>query len=94
MLGFESDVVEIRLREMYDFVDKIFIGESANAHHLLTEKPLIWEYLAKQDRFRPFLAKIARFIVDESTGLSDTWEKFRNAIWTSEGTIFLKKLEE
>ena len=88
MLGFESDVIEIRLREMYDFVDKIFIGESTNAHHLLTEKPLIWEYLAKQSRFKTFLPKIARFIVDESTGLSDTWEKFQNTIWTSEGTVF------
>ena len=74
MLGFESDVVEIRLREMYDFVDKIFIGESTNSHRLISRKPLIWDYLSRQERFKSFLPKISRFIVDESNGLGETWQ--------------------
>ena len=85
MLGFETDVVEIRMREMYDLVDKIFIGESANGHNMLMRKPLIWEYLATQKRFQPFLPKIVRFIVDESNGFSETWQKYQGTIWKSEG---------
>ena len=84
MLGFETDVIEIRLRETYDFVDRIFIGESTNAHNKLIRKPLIWEYLAAQKRFEPFLDKIVRFVVDESNGLSETWKQYEGSIWKSE----------
>lgn len=61
--GFETDVLEILLSEIYDYVDKFFITESHVTHFKSIKKPLLWPLLAKQKRFKKYLNKIVYFNV-------------------------------
>ena len=55
--SFEVDVLEIHLNELYDVVDYFFIVESVNAHADSSPKPLLWEFLKNQPRFKKFAKK-------------------------------------
>jgi len=55
MFGFEVDTLEVQLREVVDLVDVIFIVEATVTHHG-EKKPLMWERLQFDERFR-FLPK-------------------------------------
>lgn len=63
--GFEVDVLEIHLRELYDVVDYFFILESTRAQYEMLIKPFLWEKVRLQDRLRPFLDKIVHIILDD-----------------------------
>eukprot|EP01135_Chromosphaera_perkinsii_P011778 Nk52_evm24s2496 gene=Nk52_evmTU24s2496 len=55
MVGFEADVLEIYLQEVYDVVDYVFLIESTIIHGPSPlRKPLIWEELRRQPRFQRF----------------------------------------
>eukprot|EP01125_Pyxidicula_operculata_P003614 TRINITY_DN1475_c0_g3_i1.p1 TRINITY_DN1475_c0_g3~~TRINITY_DN1475_c0_g3_i1.p1 ORF type:complete len:314 (-),score=34.07 TRINITY_DN1475_c0_g3_i1:609-1454(-) len=62
--GFDVDVLEIHLNEVYDVVDRFVIAESTMAHSGL-KKPLIWELVKDQERFSKFSSKIIHVVVDE-----------------------------
>lgn len=85
--GFETDVLEILLSEIYDYVDKIFIAESEITHYQSIKKTLVWPLLSKQKRFQQYLDKIVYFhitsemIEDYSKNLSNE-DKF--SIWKNE----------
>lgn len=86
--GFDVDVLEIHMNELYDVVDKFFIIESTHAHYGKLEKPLIWEQVKGQKRFRKF--PVVHFIIDDAEATEATdkqwameslqerrrWEKF------------------
>ncbi|OHS95077.1 putative beta-1,4-mannosyl-glycoprotein beta-1,4-N-acetylglucosaminyltransferase [Tritrichomonas foetus] len=72
--GFDSDVLEILLNEIYDEVDKFFIIESQETHFLQTPKELVWPILAKQKRFEKFLDKIVYIVLTQK--IIRDFEKF------------------
>lgn len=63
-LGFDVDVLEIHLNELDGVVDKFFITESTHAHYGNIRKPLMWERVRQQDRFKHF--PVIHFIVDDA----------------------------
>jgi hypothetical protein len=64
-LGFDVDVLEIHLRELYDVVDYFFILESTRTHFKGVLKPLIWESVRLQERFALFGEKVVHIILDD-----------------------------
>lgn len=62
--GFDVDVLEIHLNELYGVVDVFFIIESTHAHYGSIKKPLIWEHVQRQDRFLKF--PVVHFIIDDA----------------------------
>lgn len=66
-LGFDIDVLEITLNELYDVVDKFFIAEWVSFHNGGPggPKPLSWEAVKHQARFRKFQDKIVHLILDD-----------------------------
>ncbi|KAH0790145.1 putative beta-1,4-mannosyl-glycoprotein beta-1,4-N-acetylglucosaminyltransferase [Histomonas meleagridis] len=79
-LGFDVDILEIHLNELYPVVDKIFIIESKYAHFKGTRKPLIWEDVRHQPRFEKFNDKVVHFLIDNDEMLRQTSE----GIWHNE----------
>ncbi|KAM9996602.1 hypothetical protein ACTFIZ_001551 [Dictyostelium cf. discoideum] len=88
-IGFDVDVLEIHLNELYDIVDHFFIIESTVTHYHKMKKPLIWEHVKFQDRFIKFQDKVVHLILDDTDeengkGLFDAegyqetrrWQKF------------------
>ncbi|KAN0026448.1 hypothetical protein ACTFIV_007433 [Dictyostelium citrinum] len=88
-IGFDIDVLEIHLNELYDIVDHFFIIEATITHYHRMKKPLIWEHVKFQDRFIKFQDKVVHLILDDTDeengkGLFDAenyqetrrWEKF------------------
>ena len=65
-LGFDVDILEAYLWEVYDVVDKFFIIESTSTHSIV-RKPLIWERLKDTPRFKRFADKVVHFIIDEAS---------------------------
>jgi hypothetical protein len=63
--GFDVDVLEIHLRELYDIVDYFFILESTRSHRKHNKKSLIWEKVKTQERFQLFSDKIVHIIMDD-----------------------------
>lgn len=63
IFGYELDLLEIRLFELYDVVDEFVIWESIYSHRA-NLKPLIFEM--NKDRFQRFSKKIIHFIQDDS----------------------------
>lgn len=64
--GFDTDVLEIHLNELYSVVDKFFIAESTRSHKFSTPKLLTWPIVSKQSRFKKFLDKVVYFnLTDE-----------------------------
>ncbi len=68
--GFDVDVLEIHLNELYDVVDKFFIIESTHAHYGKLKKPLMWEHVKEQERFKKF--PVIHFIIDDAESLKAT----------------------
>ncbi len=64
--GFDVDVLEIYLNEMYDVVDQFFIIESTKSHFRTLRKALLWEKVKDQERFVKFADKITHFIIDDA----------------------------
>ncbi|KAG4072855.1 hypothetical protein HA402_002598 [Bradysia odoriphaga] len=63
-LGFDVDVLEIYLHELYGVVDLFFIIESTHAHFESIRKPLVWERVQRQERFSKF--PVVHFIIDDA----------------------------
>lgn len=100
-LGFDVDMLEVYLWEVYDVVDKFFITESIVSHsNRQIRKPLIWELVRDKPRFKRFQDKVVHFILDEAdrevpngnVWLSEynqeklRWEKFKE--WNSKTQYF------
>lgn len=79
--GFDADVLEIHLNELYPVVDKIFILEQRAAHFRSISKPLIWERVRYQPRFKKFEDKIVHLIMDDK----EMTKSHDNSIWRNEG---------
>lgn len=87
-LGFDIDILEIHFQELHDVVDMFFVIESTHAHYGNLRKPLMWERVQQQERFKHF--PVVHFIVDDAEGSRATdkmwqmeslqekrrWEKF------------------
>lgn len=85
--GFETDVLEILLSEVYDYIDKFFIIESEVTHYQSIKKTLVWPLLSKQKRFQRYLDKVVYFNITYE--MSDEYSKTmpieqRNSIWRNE----------
>jgi len=63
--GYETDILELHLMEVYDVVDKIFLVESTRAHIKNNPKLLFWEHLKWTPRFRRFQDKIVHLVLDD-----------------------------
>jgi beta-1,4-mannosyl-glycoprotein beta-1,4-N-acetylglucosaminyltransferase len=88
MMNDELDLLEIKLEELYDFVDKFILIESTHTHSNLP-KPL-W-YTENQKRFTPFKDKVINFVCNfNQTDLyNNHYEKYKklkdiNDIWFRE----------
>lgn len=68
--GFDVDVLEIHLNELFGVVDKFFIIESTHAHYGKLKKPLMWELVQRQERFKKF--PVVHFIIDDAESSSAT----------------------
>eukprot|EP01135_Chromosphaera_perkinsii_P009118 Nk52_evm5s1636 gene=Nk52_evmTU5s1636 len=67
LIGFEGDVLEVHLAEIYEAVDYIFLMESTAIHGPSPlRKPLVWETLRTQKRFQRFQPKIVYLVSDDS----------------------------
>jgi hypothetical protein len=76
--GFEADVLEIHINEIYDVVDYIFVCESTRAHHKNKRKHLVWELLRLQPRFARFQSKLVHLVIDDAdsavpASVTDIW---------------------
>ncbi|KAJ6640757.1 hypothetical protein Bhyg_05689 [Pseudolycoriella hygida] len=65
--GFDVDVLEIHMNELYGVVDIFFIIESSHAHYGNIKKPLIWEHVQRQQRFLKF--PVVHFVIDDAESL-------------------------
>lgn len=63
--GFDVDILEIHLNELYTIVDKIFIIEQTVTHFKSLPKPLMWERIKYQKRFIKFKDKVVHLIMDD-----------------------------
>jgi len=68
----ENDLLEVRLNELYDIVDKFVLVESKYTHSGLP-KPLYFG--EDKQRFSKFLDKIEHIIVEEFEGCKCNWER-------------------
>lgn len=68
----EFDVLEIRLRELYDVVDRFVLVEAGRTH-AGAAKPLFFRDQA--ERFRPFADKIHHVVVDDMPEGPDDWRR-------------------
>ena len=84
MYGFEVDVLELYLAEVYDVVDKIFLCESVRAHKGNTHKLLMWEHLKHQPRFQKYEDKVVHLILDDSEVLFPSQSVSRKNLFNNE----------
>jgi len=80
MFSNELEILELRLRELHDLVDRFILVEATRTHRGF-EKPLL--FAENRARFQPFLDKIVHVVVDDMPDHPDPWvrENFqRNAI--------------
>lgn len=75
-LGFDIDILEIHLQEIFEVVDYIFIIEATRSHYSAYSKPLMWERVRSQGRFAKFKNKIVHIILDDidTVGRGSFWE--------------------
>lgn len=66
----ELDILEIRLNELNDVVDKFVLVEATKTHSG-KDKPLFFE--ENKNRFSKFLDKIIHIVVDDDIELKSTW---------------------
>ena len=78
--GFEADVLEIALNQYYEIVDKVFLFEATRTHLRRNKKPLVWERLQMQSRFKKFREMVVHLIVDDAPVSHDDYGN----IWTFE----------
>lgn len=89
MVSFESDTLEIALRESYDVVDYIFIVESTRIHlskgpDARGSKPLLWESVRYSERFS-FLPKDKLiYIVVDDVDIQEALNADERDIWSVE----------
>ena len=69
-LGFDLDILEIHLAEIYDVVDKFFIIEATTMHNRIARKPLSWGNNKDTPRFRKYRDKIVHFVIDDAERIS------------------------
>jgi hypothetical protein len=69
-LGFDVDILEIHLNEVYDVVDRFFILESTRAHLGARPKPLMWDLIRDQPRFLKFHDKVVHLVMDDEVSAS------------------------
>ena len=74
-LGYDVDVLEIHLNELYDVIDYFIITESLESHYQQTKKPLIWELVQLQPRFKKFRDKVIHFVLDDADIVMPTPEE-------------------
>ncbi len=67
----EADVLEVRLNELYDYVDYFVLVESSEAHRKGQIKPFYFE--ENIERFEKFLDKIIYVKLDEHIDSDDGW---------------------
>ncbi|KAN0033365.1 hypothetical protein ACTA71_002790 [Dictyostelium dimigraforme] len=79
-IGFDVDILEIHLNELYDIVDHFFIIEATVTHYHRMKKPLIWEHVKFQDRFLKFQDKVVHLVLDDTDGKKEV-EKFDTEIY-------------
>lgn len=72
--GFDVDVLEIHLNELFGVVDKFFIIESTHAHYGKLKKPLMWEHVKYQERFKKF--PVIHFVIDDAQASIATDKKW------------------
>jgi hypothetical protein len=66
--GFDVEMLEVHLNELYDVIDKFFIIEWTQAHNARTKKKsLLYEKIKDQERFQKFSSKIVHFILDDES---------------------------
>ena len=65
-LGYDVDVLEIHLNELYDVIDYFIITEAVESHYSQSKKPLIWELVKLQPRFAKFRDKVIHFVIDDA----------------------------
>jgi hypothetical protein len=64
--GFDVDTLEVHLNELYHVVDKFFIVEWTESHNAqFNPKPLSWERVKTQPRFRKFEDTVVHLILDD-----------------------------
>lgn len=85
--GFEADVLEILLSEIYEYIDKFFIVESEVAHYQSIRKPLFWPLISHQKRFEKYLDKIVYFNI--SSEMIENYSQYldqeeQESIWRNE----------
>ncbi len=88
--GFDVDVLEIHLNELYGVVDIFFIIESTHAHFANIKKPLVWENVQRQDRFLKF--PVVHFIIDDAEFVQSN-DKMWSMETTQERLRWVKFLE-
>ena len=70
----ELDVLELRLKEMWDVTDYFVIAESNLSH---SGKPKPYYLLDNWERFKPYESKIRRIQVDDMPETEDSWVRER-----------------
>lgn len=83
--GFDVDMLEAYLWEVYDVVDKFFITESLVTHsNRQIRKPLVWDMVKSTPRFERFAEKVVHLVVDDAEmrlpngdiWLSERWQEY------------------
>ncbi|MBN1915275.1 MAG: hypothetical protein JW769_05245 [Parachlamydiales bacterium] len=69
----EMELLEIRLHEMYPYVDKFVLVEACETHRTATPKPFYFDMF--KERFAPFLDKIIHIKLEEPYSTDDPWER-------------------
>ena len=68
LYGFEVDVLEMLLSEVYDVVDRVFLCENMRSHRH-DAKPLLWERLKAQPRFARYSDRVVHLVLDDADAL-------------------------
>lgn len=71
----ELDILEIRLKELYDIVDCFVIAES---NLTFTGLPKEYTFEKNKERFAPYLDKIRHFKIEDGPDTTDPWERERH----------------
>lgn len=68
----EYDVLELRIKELYDVVDYFVIVEGTHTHKGVPKEA---NFLIHKERYVPYLDKIKFFYIDNLVDLSDPWKQ-------------------
>jgi hypothetical protein len=73
MFGFELDMLEVVLHEIYPVVDFIYVTESTVTHSL-GKKPLLWDSVKAEPRFDRFAGKISHNVFTPAKKFKSGWD--------------------